>query len=142
MDSGKNTLKNVGKTRAAPSHSAGGYFLKAKEFYKSMKLEAEFENWNTVGLCGVHCAISASDSVLAKFAKIRNISQNHYDCVQLIKQHIAHKESDKQANRLRKIIEMKNLVEYLGDPFTEKQAKELSVNVDRYFEWAKQLMDV
>ena len=104
-----------------------------------MKLEEDFENWNTVGLCGVHCAISASDALLAKFAKVRNVSQNHYDCVALIRQHILHSETKAQSNRLESIIKTKNLVEYMGDPFTEKQAKIVFLDVERYFIWAKEL---
>ena len=86
-------MKKTGKTKPIQPQDADHYFKKAQEFFYSMKLEAEFENWNTVGLCGVHCAISASDALLAKFAKVRNVSQNHYDSVTLIRQHIGHSDT-------------------------------------------------
>ena len=133
-------MKRIGKTRAASAHLGDAYFLKAKEFFNSMKLEAEFENWNSVGLCGVHCAISASDAILAKFAKIRNVSENHNDCAQLIKTHFAHSETSAQASRLDRIIRVKNIIEYLGESFTENQAREVYKNVERYFDWVCKLM--
>ena len=133
-------MRKIGGIKPAQTGEAENYFSKAKEFNSSMKLEAEFENWNTVGLCGVHCAISASDALLAKYAKIRNTSQNHYDAVDLIRQHIVSDEAKVQASRLEKIIRLKNVVEYAGEPFTEKQARTMVQDVERYFAWVLQLI--
>ncbi len=132
-------MRKKGSTKPVQNHEAESYFLKAKEFYSSMKLEEEFEKWNTVGLCGVHCAISASDALLAIQAKIRSKSQNHYDVVSLVRQHIVHPETKIQTNRLERIIKLKNVVEYEGEMFTQKQAKSIVLDVERYFAWVNEI---
>ena len=62
------TAKQV-KTRAVEKTDYRVYFKKGKEFYQTMFQAEKAENWNAVGLNGVHCVISLIDAILVNLGK-------------------------------------------------------------------------
>jgi len=116
------------------------YFSKAKEFFESMQDSFKTRKWNTVGLTAVHCVISLSDALLAHQAGIRNTSQDHRSIAQLLRKYIKHNETIKQEKHLTMIIAKKNLIAYEGREFTEKDAIEIMKHTERFFDWAKQIL--
>jgi hypothetical protein len=60
-----------GKYRLYPSTSSGHRFNKAQDFYRGMRRALDEGNWNSAGLEAVHCAISATDALLAYADGIR-----------------------------------------------------------------------
>lgn len=116
------------------------YFKKAKDFYQTMHDATAKGNWNSVGLEGVHCVISATDALLAYTSGIRCTSQDHREVVRLLKEKIKTPQSVSHAKHLLKVISMKNLVEYEARDFNEKEARELAKHTERYFTWIKSLI--
>lgn len=124
-------------TRSVTEQEALSYLKKAEEFYLTMLEAFQKGRWNAAGLAGVHCAISATDAVLGKKARIRSSAENHLEAVQLLKQHIHDSNSGAQSQRLYRVLSEKGLVEYDSREFREPEAAAVVKDVGRYFEWVK-----
>src|ERR1700686_3237423 len=98
-------------TRSVSEQEALAYLRKAEEFYLTMTEAFQKRRWNSAGLAGVHCAISATDAVLGKKARLRSAGESHYEAVQLLKQHVQDSGAAAQAQRLHRVLSEKSLVE-------------------------------
>lgn len=125
--------------KQVPRDRSRVYLDKALEFYEAMVDAAAKSNWNAVGLAGVHCCISATDSLLVKHAGLRSSSSDHQDVVGLLKAHIRHPDCARQARRLAVVLAQKNLIEYVERSYPKKEAEVLILDVERYFGWARAL---
>ena len=116
------------------------FYKKAKEFYETMHISLGRKNWNATALNAVHSGISANDALLAYFYGIRSVSPKHDDAVKLLVSLVKHKEVNLSSAHLRKLIGMKNLVEYEGRLFTQSEAQSLAKHAQRFLEWVESLL--
>jgi len=72
------------KTKAINQADHDVYLKKAKEFYQTMYQAEKVENWNAVGLNGVHCVISLIDAILVRHAGIRSTGTDHMAVINLL----------------------------------------------------------
>jgi len=114
------------------------YLKKAKEFYQTMYQAEKSENWNAVGLNGVHCAISLIDTLLARHAGVRSAEDDHMAVVDLLTSAVAKKikEVAQKSQSARRIIAKKNLIEYENRDFNRNDALGMIKQVQRFYEWA------
>ena len=94
------------------------YLQKAREFYETMHRAKDRNNWNAVGLNGVHCTISSNDALLVFYAGIRSSSQDHNVAVELLSSSVKLPEVKSKSQILRRILAKKNLIEYEDRDFT------------------------
>jgi hypothetical protein len=113
------------------------YQKKAEEFYNSMLQAEKAGHWNAVGLNAVHCAISISDALLAKFSGVRSIGSDHMAVTDLIKQNLKIKGIDDKIGTLRRILAKKSLVEYDSVMFTKNDAMDIMKQAERFYLWGK-----
>ena len=125
------------KKRSIDPSESELYYHKSKEFLKVMHDCYERRQWNGVGLNAVHCSISISDALLAK-AGIRNTSANHREAVKLLTQQFPGKETQDKVKHLKKVIDYKNLVEYEGRLFTQKESDTIILHTERFFTWVEE----
>ncbi len=130
------TPKNIIIRRLESSKHAV-YWKKAQDFYQGMLTANNDGNWNSLVLQAVHCAISATDALLVKKKGIRCSSKDHFDIIELLKTSIDDKEINKYAGSLAKIINFKHLVEYEDRMVMEKEAYDIFLKTDRYYNWVK-----
>jgi HEPN domain-containing protein len=123
--------------RSVTEQEAHSYLKKAEEFYLTMVEAFQKGRWNAAGLAGVHCAISATDALLGKKARIRSSGESHLEAVQLLKQHIDDPQVGAQSQRVYRVLSEKSLVEYDSREFREAEAAAVVKDVGRYFEWVK-----
>jgi len=71
---------------------------------------------------------------------IRCSSQDHRDLIHLLVDQIDAEETNKYANTLTQIIGMKNIVEYEDRSFREKEANDILLRTERYYNWVKALL--
>lgn len=131
MSPKKRRVKSITEAEAA------SYLKKAEDFYMTMVEAFQSRRWNSAGLAGVHCAISASDAALGKKAWLRPSGESHHEAVELLREHFP--DAGAQAQRLSRILGEKNRVEYDSREFTEAEASVVVKDVGRFFEWAKSL---
>jgi len=126
--------------KSIPKSEGKLYLSKASDFYKSMELNMIDGNWNGVGLAGVHCAISSCDAILAHLFGIRHTSPDHKAAAELLSSKIGDENSRKNSERFRKILDKKNLNEYLSKSFNKTDALAIEKDVERFYSWAKGLL--
>jgi hypothetical protein len=127
-------IKTAPETKAAHSNFMG----KAQQFYGSMLLCYQDQEWDSVFLLGVHAAISAADSLCVFKVQKRSIGSSHQDAVKLLMECFSQDaESKKNTGRLAQIINQKHLAEYEARRFTQKEAAEFIKQVERFMTWAK-----
>jgi hypothetical protein len=80
------------------------YLNKAQDFYQAMRRSMDEGNWNSAGLEAVHCAISATDALLAYAGGIRCTSRAHSDAAELVKQTIRSSEAAKNCRHFLRIV--------------------------------------
>jgi hypothetical protein len=95
---------------------------------------------NAAALNGIHCAISAADSLCVRFHGKRSSSKDHSDVVRLLAELFADAEARHQANRLGTILAKKNQVEYEERMFSQTEAVNLVKQVERLFTWVASRM--
>ena len=117
-----------------------GYLKKAADFHATMHAAFVSANWNSVGLEAVHCAISCNDAILSFFTGERSKRQDHREAAALLVKAVGSEESKKAAEHLRKIISLKNLIEYEDRSFTKAESESMLKRVDRFYEWAKSIL--
>ena len=128
------------RTSALHSSAAENYFRKAHEYRDSMNLALADNRPNAAALNGIHCAISAADSLCVRFHGKRSSSKDHSDVVRLLAELFADAEGRHQANRLGTILAKKNQVEYEERMFSQTEAVNLVKQVERLFTWVASRM--
>lgn len=126
----KCSVKKVAKT------DFGGYLKKAKEFYQTMYQAEKTENWNAVGLNGVHCVISLIDAILVKYSGVRSTEKDHMAVVDLLATSLNIDDISQKSQTARRVIAKKNLVEYEARSFIKSEAIDMIKQVQRFYDWA------
>ena len=116
------------------------YQKKALHAFETMKWALENKQWPAAGREAVFTCISMSDALLAKHKKLRNVSKDHMDVVKVVSTLLPMADRKNQANRLKKVIQLKNLVDYESRDFTEKHALTICQNATRFYEWGVQYL--
>ena len=130
------------KPRTSSVHPslAENYFQKAQEYRDSMNQALADRRPNAAALNGIHCAISAADSLCVRFHGRRSSSKDHSDAVRLLAELFSDDQARHQANRLGIILAKKNQVEYEDRVFSQAEAANLAKQVERFFAWVASRM--
>lgn len=134
MAARKTNVKGVSRDRA------GIYWEKSQDFFRTMRDAAAAGNWNGAGLAAVHSAISAADALLVAKGGLRSSSKDHEDAANLVALHVVDPHAKEQARRFRRILEEKNLIEYVDKTYREADALELLKHVERFTGWVRGLL--
>ncbi len=130
------TAKKI-DTKKIASGRAGVYWDKAQDFFRTMRDAAAAGNWNGAGLAAVHCAISAADALLVAKSGMRSSSKDHEDVADLIMSQVRHPRAKEQVRRLRRILQEKNLIEYVDKSYRQADALEIQKRVERFTAWVQ-----
>lgn len=125
------------KSAIVEKSDSASYMKRAKELLESMRNNIIIENWNATVIDGVHAAISMNDALTVMASGKRSTGDSHYDAVELLKQSIP-QNMDPDLSRLRRIVGIKSHVEYGPSLVTEKEAKSVVQDVERFFSWAEE----
>ena len=126
------------KTKSVERSAYTIYLKKAKEFYQTMYQAEKAENWNAVGLNGVHTTISLIDAILARYSGIRSSEEAHMVVVDLLTSSVGDKIKDiaQKSQTAKRIIAKKNTVAYENRDFIKSEALDMIKQVQRFYQWA------
>lgn len=127
--------KNL-KIRQEDRSAASNYLKKATDNYEQMLLAIQKNNFNASATLALQCIISSADAICVFEKGIRSISQDHFDVCDLVAS-LPIKEAKDKSNLLRKIIAKKNLIQYEGRLFYQKEALEIVKITTRFYQWVK-----
>ena len=127
--------------KSIPRHRYTDYQNVAEHFYEAAELSIEFEYWTAAGVIIVHSAIAFTDALCIKLSGAKSVGENHDDAVTLLNATVAESKEKSQAiNQLRRIIEEKTKVSYLGELYSVSQAKEMWKRLERFRKWALEIL--
>ncbi len=116
------------------------FLRKADEFYEMMQHSLMKEKWNAAGLNAIHAGISANDALLTFHFGLRSISPKHDDAVKLLISMMKRDDTENKVKHLRRLISVKNLVEYDGRLLSRYEAESLAKHAERFLVWVKSLL--
>ena len=109
----------------------------ADHFYLAAKDSLELEYFTASGVLIVHSAIAFADALCIKLSGVKSTGENHEDTITLVESVVADSsEKSKAINQLRRIIEEKTKVSYLGELYSSAQSKDMLKRLERFREWA------
>ncbi len=116
------------------------FLKKADEFFEIMQESLKKEKWNAAGLNAIHTGISANDALLTFHFGLRSISPKHDDAVKLLISMMNRDDTEIKAKHLRRLISVKNLVEYDGRLLSGREAESLAKHAERFLVWVRSLL--
>lgn len=125
------------QTRRVDRSAARVFWNRSQQCASMMNEAIERGHWEAAGVNAVHAAISANDAVLVALRGIKPSSANHKDAVRVLLSQLKEEDARKAAKRLGVIVAKKSRVEYDEKRFTEKEAREIVLDAQRFLEWAK-----
>ena len=128
--------------KSIPRNTFKKYLAVAEHFYQAAKDSLELEYWTASGVLIVHSAIAYSDALCIKLSGIKSVGENHEDAVALLESSIGDIDGKSSAmNQLRRIIEEKTKVSYLGELYTSSQTREMLKRLERFRKWSLEILN-
>jgi hypothetical protein len=122
-------------------HRFKEYESVAEHFYKAAKDSNDLEYWTASGVLIVHSAIAFADALCIKLAGVKSVGEDHEEAITLLENITAESvEKNKAINQLKRIIEEKTKVSYLGELYSSSQTKEMWKRLERFRKWAKEIL--
>jgi len=126
------------KTRDTEKSLYTNYLKRAEECYHAAKNSFETQEWNAATISAIHACIAASDAMCIYFLGKRNVSENHNEAVAIFKAIKADDEAtNTNANRLSRILSIKNMAEYEYRLVFRAEAKKVLNDCERFLEYVK-----
>ena len=126
------------KTRDVEKSLYTNYLKRAEECYHAAKNSFETQEWNAATISAIHACIAASDAMCIYFLGKRNVSENHNEAVAIFKAIKADDEAtNTNANRLSRILSIKNMAEYEDRLVFRAEAKKVLNDCERFLEYVK-----
>ncbi|MBI4428978.1 MAG: hypothetical protein HY562_07650 [Ignavibacteriales bacterium] len=95
------------------------YMRVAEHFHDAAKDSLELEYWTAAGVLIVHSAIAFADALCIQQSGQKSVGPNHEETVSILEDVIATSEEATAAlNQLRRIMEEKTKVSYLGELYS------------------------
>ncbi|HLD76130.1 MAG TPA: hypothetical protein VI874_03865 [Candidatus Norongarragalinales archaeon] len=124
------------RTRPVKKDRFSTYLRKAEEFFIEMKHAESEARWNAASLNGIHCVISSADALSVAFLGLRSAGQRHENAEQLIRK-TGVPGCDEKAKQFLQVTNWKTLVEYSDEEPSEKDARRMVLQSERFFSWVK-----
>ena len=128
------------RKRVDPRKSAD-YLIVARQFHRAALDSLVFEYWTAASLLMVHAAIAYADAVMIRHAGEKSIGDDHEDAIDALGDVIGSSpEALTALKHLRRIVEQKNKVAYMGESYTPQQARSLAKHLDGLAVWANNIL--
>ncbi len=113
----------------------------AQHFYDAAKDSVELEYPTAAGVLIVHSAIAYADALCIMLSGQRSSGENHEEAVEILESVVADSSEKHTAmNQLRRIIEEKTRVSYLGELYSPSATQDMWKRLERFRAWALKLL--
>ena len=118
------------------------YQTVADHFFVAAKDSMDIEYWTAAGVLIVHSGIAYADALCIQKAGEKSSGENHEDALTLLEEVIAGElEKTNAISQLRRIVEEKTKVSYLGNLYSAKQCEELWRRLSGFSKWAEGILN-
>lgn len=126
------------RTRDVAKSLYTNYLKRAEECFHAAKNSFAIQEWNATAINAIHSCIAACDAICVYFLGKRHAGESHEDAVNLFK---IIKGSDKEintnANRILRILRIKNMAEYEERLVCRSEAEKVLKDCKRFLEYVK-----
>lgn len=125
------------KTRDVARSAYKNFMQKAEECFNASKKALQGEAWNAAAINAIHCTISACNAMCVYFLGKRSAGEDHNQAVVLFKTIKNTEEFKTNANRIVRILRMKNMAEYEERLVYKNEAEKMFKDCERFLEFVK-----
>lgn len=113
----------------------------AQHFYEAARDSMDLDYPTAAGVLIVHSAIAYADALCIMLSGQRSSGENHEEAVEILET-VAADDPDKRSamNQLRRIIEEKTRVSYLGELYSPAATRDMWKRLERFRAWALRLL--
>lgn len=126
------------KTRDVNKSSYSNYLKRADECFNAAQHSLKKQEWNAAAINAIHCCIASCDAMCVYFLGKRHSGENHNDAAGLFKSIENSDEYNTNANRILRILRMKNMAEYEERLVYKSEAEKIFKDCERFFEFVKE----
>lgn len=125
------------KTRDVSKSAYKNYFQKAEECLHAARNSFGSGEWNASAINSIHSCISACDAMCVYFLGKRHSGENHNEAAVLFRSIKSSDEMNTNANRIMRLLRMKNMAEYEDRLVNKSEAEKMFLDCERFFEFVK-----
>ena len=130
------------KTRDVPKAQYSNYLKRSDECLISSRMACERGEWNASAINAIHAVIAMSDAMCVYFLGKRSSSEDHNDAAKLFKSVKADEDTTVNANRISRVLRMKNMAEYEERLVTRSEAEKMLQDAERLAEFVRKRVAV
>ena len=123
------------KTRVISRPLYINYLKRAEECLDAARNSFNSKKWNAATINAVHSCIAACDAMCVYFLGKRYAGGSHDEAVTLFKTIKSSQEMDINANRIARIVRIKNMAEYEERLVSKYEAERILRDCERLFEY-------
>lgn len=130
------------KTRNVDRNLYVNYLKRADECLYSARHSFKLNQWNASVISAIHSSIAVLDALCVYFLGQRHAGQNHEEVIDLFRsiKKLSRQDMDNIANKVLRILRMKNIAEYEERLVYQKEADRILKDADRLFELIKNIL--
>jgi len=113
------------------------HLKKAKECFSAAQNSLHEGAWNAAVINSIHCCIAACDAMCVYFLGKRNAGDDHNSSATLFKTIKADDEINENANRILRILRVKNMAEYEERLVSKSEAEKIFKDCERFLEFVE-----
>ncbi|MBA7553473.1 hypothetical protein ES705_46065 [subsurface metagenome] len=126
------------RTRDVAKSLYTNYLKRAEECFHAAKNSFAIQEWNATAINAIHSCIAACDAICVYFLGKRHAGESHEDAVNLFKIiKGGGKEINTNANRISRILRIKNMAEYEERLVYRYEAEKVLKDCKRFLEYVK-----
>ncbi len=125
------------KTRDVSKSHYANFLKKARECFHAAQTSLDNGEWNAAAINAIHCCISACDAMCVYFLGQRHSGEDHNDAAALFKTIKDTEAIDLNANRILRVLRMKNMAEYEERLVYKSEAEKILKDCERFWEFVQ-----
>ena len=125
------------KTRDVTKALYTNFLKKAEECFHAAQSSFTIQEWNAATINAIHSCIAACDAICVYFLGKRHAGESHEDAVNLFRTIKASDEINTNANRILRILRVKNMAEYEERLVYKTESEKILKDCERFLEYVK-----
>jgi len=113
------------------------YLKRAEECLHAAQNSFATQEWNAATISAIHACIAACDAMCVYFLGKRSSGESHNDAASLFNTIKSGKEVDTNANRLMRILRIKNMAEYEERLVFKSESEKTLKDCERFLAYVK-----
>jgi len=125
-------------TRDVHKAQYSNYIKRAEECLTAAKLAFDRSEWNASAINSIHAVIAMADAMCVYFLGRRHSGEDHNDAAGLFKSIKSDEETAVNANRIIRVLRMKNMAEYEERLVSRSEADKILKDTERFAEFVRE----